>query len=96
MSRVPNLVSRQLFGKIRLTRNNYLKNFVPENVGRKNIQFIVPAIRNFATVESSTSGAEIPAKKHAPTKEVSFTADKYKYLRRNSNFKEVTIISNFS
>src|SRR6266513_2762781 len=95
MSHIPNLVSRQLFGKIRLTRNNYLKNFILENVGRKSIQFIVPTIRNFATIESNTSGAEIPAEKHAPKKEVDFTVDNYTYLRRNPNFKEVTTINYF-
>ncbi|PKY22829.1 FAD-binding domain-containing protein [Rhizophagus irregularis] len=87
----PNLISRQFFGKIVLTRSNYLKNFVVRNVNRNSIQFIVPTNRKFATsIESSTSGAEIPAKKHAPTKKVEFTADKYTYLHRNPNFKELT------
>jgi hypothetical protein len=88
----PNLASRQLFGKIVLTRSNCLKYFT-RNVSRNSIQFIVPTSRKFATsIESSTSGAEIPAKKHAPTKGVEFTADKYTYLRRNPNFKEVVTL----
>ena len=87
-------VLQQLSGK-NINRNN-LKRFVLSNISRKRVQFIVPASRNFATsVESNTSGAEIPAKKHAPTKEVNFTADKYTYLRRNPHFKEASTFINF-
>src|SRR5947209_20594809 len=90
------LVSRQLFGKIRLFRNNNLQNFAKENVIRKNIKSTVLVSQNFATsIENNTPGAKIPTKKHAPTNEVSFTADKYTYLRRNPNFKKVTTIKYF-
>ncbi|RIA88114.1 hypothetical protein C1645_695403 [Glomus cerebriforme] len=83
MSYIPNL-------RIGLTRNTLLKNFIIGNVGNVGRKRII-SFRYFAnSIESSTSGAEIPAKKHAPTKEVSFTADKYTYLHRNHNFKELT------
>ncbi|CAG8452824.1 3188_t:CDS:10 [Funneliformis caledonium] len=73
-SYAPKIISQrvlQLSGKNLFTRNN----FVLSNISKK-VQLNL--LRNFATIESNTSGAEIPAKKHAPTKEL--TQDDIKFF----------------